>query len=1582
MKKISYILTLILVSLLGDLVAQQHFELESNTGKFKVANISEGITICGLEPTKAYRVQILKDRYKDKNSYRFLRTNLTDSLLVASTDCHRFSLETINEFDAKSFKKNDVYINVAQPSTKAASRMPMSIASQQDGLALVQQFVGDVCGDIVEESIRVSGWLGTFTGADNILGFDDGIVMGTNDIQYSAGSNNNSGIDRTQNPLPTREDDLQALVGGSLWENRQGVFDVTTIEFDFVPTSSRITFEYVFASKEYCEFVNEFNDAFGFFLSGPGIAGNFTNAAQNIALVPNSNDFVSINNINHLKNTEFYINNIPNSNTHSEEFGDCGAYILNNPAVNDRNFRMDGYTIPLVAEAEVIPCETYHIKLVIGDAFDDGFDSAVYLRSKSFRSTGDVYVEFDFPNSDSILYEGCDQEGIIRFVRTDDGQEDLIVDVQKLGTALENQDVEFSFQDEVVIPPGGVLEEFVYIIEDNEDEERESVIIDIGVACNCDRPFYEFYIEDVKPITVSLNDTVHCQNEGDLLLIPTITGGLPAVNSSIDYIYEWSDGVTTASHGFQPGFNDVLQLNVSDGCKSSNETVSVQVREEITGTLVGPPPTSCSDSINTSLSIVFTGEKPYYFQYSVDGVLSELIATTENNYELPIDKIGNYKLENVANDYCVGSVSGELNIEFIPIQVNTEVIKVTCHDATDASILINNPNDVEYTYLWNTGAITANLENIGAGDYSVTISSPTCNISRSFTIETPPALSLNTSILSIPDCVNFQNGSIELTITGGVEPYNTLWSPMFGDRTRLLVDNLSTGIYTARVTDDNGCIRDIDTELVPADGMPTINIVSGRPISCVDFNSNLDASLSTQGDSITFNWQTQDGNFETGENTLQPTVDVPAVYQLILTNTNNNCTNAGFAEIADGRVFPAILPIEDKEFFCRFSDISFTPTVSNLSDINPSYNWSTTDGNIVNGRNSSTVGVNQPGTYRFSVTNTISGCETSANALVNYNLALPSVDAGIDSVLNCYEDEIWIGSESNGNQDGTTIQWYRNSSPLPSFDSTHILVNTPNFYSVRVTENVSGCFSEDEVFIDEDKAIPLISAGVNDTFSCTKNLIPLVGQNLSSSRNIVFEWFSNNGVITGSTNTLVSEANSPGDFQLTALDVDNGCSTTDLMRVIPDPNLPFIQFSESGILTCSNPEQMLNFSTDIGNAMTLEFPNGTIQNFNTSSSNIAAVDSGIYILEVQRSSDNCINRSSVYLDLDKEIPSDSLLPFEELFCNQQNETLRLANSTNQDFTFNWETTNGNIVGSNRQPSVSVEGAGNYGVTITRKRNGCTLRIDTMVVDYLNVPTSFDASILQPVCPGEGGSIAFQSVDGGEAPYRFKIFTNAEYQIQRNYFDLSAGNYQLHITDANGCELMQNEIINAPREIDFSATEQEIIELGDEYTVSLNTNVPVSEIDTIIWFPNLIEPSCDNCLNPTFIPTVSTNHRIELVDTFGCRALATLPIFVDTNVDIFIPNVFSPLATNEVNTSAQIFAKSEAINNIKRFALYDRWGGLVYESKNFSPGDNGRNQWAGVFKNNSLNNSVFVYVAEVEFIDGVVKVFTGDITLLN
>jgi hypothetical protein len=222
---------------------------------------------------------------------------------------------------------------------------------------LANQLVGTgvTVTNVTYTGTLVSG--GRFSGGADIVGFNDGIILSSGYISDVVGPNLDDGITRA---FGTPGDaDLATLSGFT-------TFDAAVLEFDFIPTEAGISFDYVFASDEYNEFVNtNFNDVFAFFVNG-----------VNCAVVgPNPVTINTINNGNPEPgedptptNPQLYINNDPS---------DGGGTI---------DTEMDGLTKILTCNAIVNPGVLNHLKIAIADASDFQLDSAVFLKSGSFTS--------------------------------------------------------------------------------------------------------------------------------------------------------------------------------------------------------------------------------------------------------------------------------------------------------------------------------------------------------------------------------------------------------------------------------------------------------------------------------------------------------------------------------------------------------------------------------------------------------------------------------------------------------------------------------------------------------------------------------------------------------------------------------------------------------------------------------------------------------------------------------------------------------------------------------------------------------------------------------------------------------------------------------------------------------------------------------------------------------------------------------------------------------------------------------------------------------------------------------------------
>ena len=224
--------------------------------------------------------------------------------------------------------------------------------------------------------------LAYFSNGSSCLGLEmeEGLLLGTGPVcNYPANSRNAEGPNMSSGAMGTglagNDADLQALIGSV-------VNTISILEFDFIPLQAEVSFDYIFASEEYPYYVGTgFNDVFGFFIRGPGIAGPY-NGAINMAVLPDGVTPVSINNVN---NGYRALSNNP---------GDPLLDPVNRPPVNPQYFvpvyrgddcmEYDGRTVMLTARATVIPGQTYHMKLAIANVGDSGYGSGVFLRAGSF----------------------------------------------------------------------------------------------------------------------------------------------------------------------------------------------------------------------------------------------------------------------------------------------------------------------------------------------------------------------------------------------------------------------------------------------------------------------------------------------------------------------------------------------------------------------------------------------------------------------------------------------------------------------------------------------------------------------------------------------------------------------------------------------------------------------------------------------------------------------------------------------------------------------------------------------------------------------------------------------------------------------------------------------------------------------------------------------------------------------------------------------------------------------------------------------------------------------------------------------
>ncbi len=209
-------------------------------------------------------------------------------------------------------------------------------------------------------NVQYSGYgsaKGQFIGTSSNLGLTDGIVLTTGTVLGNENGPigpNNSGSAGLDNNMVGYAP-LTAIAN----EDTQ---NAAVLEFDFIPSIDSISLKYVFGSDEYPEFVNSgYNDVFGFFISGPGIAGTV-----NIAIVPGSlNTPITTDNVNDSVNSVFYVNN--GDGTQAPQNG------------SDVYLQYDGFTTGLVAYTDLVIGESYHLVIAIADVSDGTYDSGLFI---------------------------------------------------------------------------------------------------------------------------------------------------------------------------------------------------------------------------------------------------------------------------------------------------------------------------------------------------------------------------------------------------------------------------------------------------------------------------------------------------------------------------------------------------------------------------------------------------------------------------------------------------------------------------------------------------------------------------------------------------------------------------------------------------------------------------------------------------------------------------------------------------------------------------------------------------------------------------------------------------------------------------------------------------------------------------------------------------------------------------------------------------------------------------------------------------------------------------------------------------
>ncbi|SHF31172.1 choice-of-anchor L domain-containing protein [Chryseobacterium takakiae] len=896
--------------------------------------------------------------------------------------------------------------------------------------------------------------------------------------------------------------------------NNLSLRDATYIEFDFVPASTKVTFRYLFASKEYqSNFTCNISDGFALLLKKVGDP-----TYTNLALLPNG-DPVSVTNI--------IPANLPCGPKNVQYFAG-----INNPQI-ETNF--DGRTIPLTATATVIPGQTYHFKMVLADYQDSNFDSAVFLEAGSF----DIGVQLlnpagvQLPSSINV----CDNAPQV-----------LTASVQGGGATYQwllgtNPIPGATSASYTATQPG--LYTVQVFLPGNTCPGTASVNIVGGTS------------PTVQNATLT---ACYTQGNATFNLTSAQTSISTTPGATFSYYINQSDalagnGNTIANPTVFQSAGQTVYVLVKNGFCSKVAELQLIKAPEITATIATPATLTCTNSqatLNASGSTYPAGST---FAWTT---ANGNIVSGANTLNPVVNTAGTYTLT-ISNTYQPGNLTCTATAN---VTVTGDSAPPTT-GLTASKILICSGESVTLTA---SGGVTYNWVGLPGNGNTQTVS-PTANTTYTVTAvgangcvsQTPATITIQ---VSQPIAVQnatllkcYQAGGINYDLTQAQTQITTAPGVTFSYYLNVSDANAgnmntianpasfnSTGNQTIYVLVISGGCRYVVNLQLLATPETTLTIAQPQQITCNTPQVTLNASASVIPAGSTIAWTAAGGgNIVSGANTLTPIVNAGGTYTLTVTNVNQpgnlNCTYTSNVTVTQNTTLPVATVTAPVQQICPGESVTLTATGG------ATYNWVNLTGN------GNTQVVSPANTTVYQV------FAVGANGCISANPATITIVVGPPvAILAASKSKICVGeSVTLTATGGVTYEWVG----LPGNGSTQVVSPTATTtYSVFALGG-NGCKVATPTSITIE-VVPAIESTLKDVYACAGDSGIL---DAGSGPNYTYLWN------TGATTQTIS-VNTPGTYSVT---INNGTCSKVFSAQLINPTLP--QFTnvtyENHVLTIS-----------------------------------------------------------------------------------------------------------------------------------------------------------------------------------------------------------------------------------------------------------------------------------------------------------------------------------------------------------------------------------------------------------------------------
>ncbi len=807
--------------------------------------------------------------------------------------------------------------------------------------------------------------------------------------------------------------------------------------------------------------------------------------------------------------------------------------------------------------------------------------------------------------------------------------------------------------------------------------------------------------------------------------------------------------------------------------------------------------------------------------------------------------------------------------------------------------------------------------------------------------------------------------------------------------------NIQTGINSANpivntgatyfliITDaNNGCTA-IDSVLVTEDtAPPAIQPINDEMLNCNQTDVVLQGNLPAQGN-FTPQWclLNEMGDTVFCQNTIDLQVSDAGNYRFSVLNEDSGCSNETIVVVGVDTLSPLVDAGTSQDLTCTTASLDLEGFLIS-GEANIDILWTAQNGSQISDSFNLQTEISSPDIYYLNITNTDNGCVGIDSIFVNLDDRFPTVSINPPDLINCNQSDIRLDASAVAATNRLGALWSTADGQfIGSFDILNPRVRQAGTYILTITDLGNGCVIQDSVEVLEDFQAPDVVLDTLDgtLITCDNDIIDLSFAASTSASGLDLDFiYKLNGLDLPSSPPLTG-TNVAGNYEVIGIDPQNGCQDTVRFQINQNTTVPAIGIMAAPALSCNQSSSRIDATNSVqGNQYLYQWtgPGAILPTIDPLV--IEVTDPGTYQLMITDTLNGCTSMANAVVVLDTMSPFVQIA--EPLLLDCQNVLIELdgsATGSGGGYIFEWTSVLGGEIISGLNSSVArVDSAGVYTLRVTDTRNGCT---GTGVVNVVNDGQPIgdvDFTILPPDCRGDGtGEIQVGAITGGVGPFSFAM--DSDLFLTQNFFrNLSPDTtHILKVMDSRGCI----------KEVSFSFPEITPleVELGPDQNINLGDSIRIEALvnrgyDSLRWSPFGTSGDPSQAMQ-VLKPLETTVYKVFVRDSLECTAEGTVIITVNTPESLFFPTAFSPDG-NGNNDVYYIFADDD-VQQIKTFFIFDRWGTLVFEQTNFQPNDPNFG-WDGTFKGRRMKPAVFVFTAEVEYIDGRTELLKGDFVLLN